>query len=216
LRPELESQKMKNLSLILNIVLLVAVAVLFFLHFSPKAATAVNNVTGTAGDLKVAYINSDTVLKYYEFLKVNRKQLEDRSSQMEQDLRNRMTGLQNEIAAYQRNVSSMTLGQVKATEEDLGKKQQNLQLYQQSLGQRLAEEEAKLNRELYERITTYLKEYGAEKGLQVVLKFDPTSDVLFAGEALDISQDVIKGLNEAYTTEKGGKSAKPDSAAVKK
>ncbi len=207
---------MKNLSLILNIVLLVAVAVLFFLHFSPKSPASDNGAPGTVSDLKVAYINSDTVLKYYEFLKVNRKQLEDKSTQMEQDLRNRMTGLQNEIAAYQRNVSSMTLGQVKATEEDLGKKQQNLQLYQQSLGQRLAEEEAKLNRELYDRITNYLKEYGAEKDLQVVLKFDPTSDVLFAGEALDISQDVIKGLNEAYTAEKGGKSAKPDSAAVKK
>src|SRR5690606_35390863 len=103
----------------------------FYLHFSPRSTTGTNSTPGTVSDLKVAYINSDTVLKYYEFLKVNRKQLEDKSSQMEQDLRNRMTGLQNEIAAYQRNVSSMTLGQVKATEEDLGKKQQNLQLYQQ-------------------------------------------------------------------------------------
>ena len=108
------------------------------------------------------------------------------------------------------------MGQVRATEEDLGKKQQNLQMYQQSLGQQLMEEEAKLNKELYDRITVFLKKYGNEKGLQFVLKFDPTSDVLFAGEALDISQDVIAGLNAEYQLEKSGVGAKADSTAVKK
>jgi outer membrane protein len=206
---------MKNLPLILNIVLLVAVGVLFFLHFSPKTAQPSTGDSATPGDLKVAYIKSDTVLKYYEYLKVNKKQLEEKTQKLEQDFRNRAIGLQNEIAAYQRNVSSMTLGQVKATEEDLGKKQQNLQMYQQSLGQQLAEEEAKLNRELYDRITKYLKKYGVDKGLEVVLKYDPTSDVLFAVDALDISQDVIKGLNDEYTVEKTG-GTKSDTTATKK
>lgn len=206
---------MKNLPLILNIVLLVAVAVLFFLHFSPKTAQPSAGAFTDPGDLKVAYIKSDSVLKYYEYLKVNKKQLEDKQQKMEADFRNRAMGLKNEIDAYQRNVSNMTLGQVKAVEEDLGKKQQNLQMYQQSLGQQLAEEEAKLNKELYDRITAYLKKYGVDKGLQVVLKYDPTSDVLFAGEALDISQDVIKGLNDEYTAEKSGGPVKADSTKTK-
>ncbi len=107
---------------------------------------------------------------------------------MEQDLRNRATGLQNEIAAYQRNVNNMTFGQQKAVEEDLGKKQQNFQMYQQTLEQQLSMEGAKLQKELYERITAYLKKYGAEKGLQVVLKYDTGSDVLYGVEGLDISQ----------------------------
>ena len=205
---------MKNLSLILNIVLLVAVAVLFYLHFAP-ASTEPATSTVAAGDLKVAYINSDTVLKYYEYLKTQKTQLEAKTQKMETEYRNRAMGLQNEIASYQRNVSSMTLGQVKAVEEDLGKKQQNLQLYQQSLSQQLMEEEGKLNRELYERITKYLKKYGTDKGLQVVLKRDPTSDVLWATDILDVSQDVIKGLNDEYTVEKSG-GAKADSTAVKK
>jgi outer membrane protein len=109
----------------------------------------------------------------------------------------------------------MTLSQVRATEEDLGKKQQNLQMYQQTLSQQLMEEEAKLNKELYDRITTFLKRYGAENGFQIVLKFDPTSDVLYAGEALDISDQVIEGLNADYLDEKSGKTVKKDSTAVK-
>lgn len=208
---------MKNLSLVLNIVLLVAVCVLFYLHFSgPKRASSYSGSGDTTSvDLKIAYINSDTVLKYYEYLKVNKEQLEAKTKKMDQDYRNRAMGLQSEIQAYQRNVNSMTLGQVRATEEDLGKKQQNLQMYQQSLAQQLMEEEAKLNRELYGRVTGFLKKYGQERGLQVVLKYDPNSDVLFGGPGLDISQDVIKGLNDEYQVEKAGGKVKADTTAKK-
>lgn len=206
---------MKNLSLILNAVLLIAVGILFYLHFS-TGKPSTTSTTVDPGDLKLAYIKSDSVLKYYDYLKVNKVQLEAKTKKMDQDYRNRAMGLQNEIAAYQRNVSSMTLGQVRATEEDLGKKQQNLQMFQQSLSQQLMEEEAKLNKELYDRITVFLKKYGNEKGLQIVLKFDPTSDVLFAGDALDISQDVIAGLNAEYKQEKSGTGVKTDSTATGK
>ncbi len=208
---------MKNLSLILNVVLLVAVIILYVLHFSPRKSVASGSPSDTSSvDLNIAYINSDSVLKHYDYLKVNRDQLEVKTKKMDSEYRNRAVGLQNEITAYQRNVSSMTLGQARAAEEDLGKKQQNLQLYQQTLQQQLMQEEAKLNKELYDRITTFLKKYGQEKSLQIVLKFDPTSDVLYGGESLDITPDVIKGLNEMYLEEKSGSKAKADSVAKSK
>jgi outer membrane protein len=204
---------MKNLSLILNVVLLVAVAILFFLHFSSGKSGSSAGTTGVPSDVKIAYINSDTVLKYYDYREVAFKQLETKATQMDQDFRNRAQGLQNEIAAYQRNVNSMTLGQVKSVEEDLGKKQQNLQMYQQSLNQQVMMDQEKVNRDLYERVTKFLKKYAAEKGIQIVLKYDLTSDVMQVSEALDISQDVIKGLNDEYTAEKSG--VKKDSTATK-
>lgn len=207
---------MKNLSLILNAILLVAVAVLFYFQFSGTKATTSSPSSVDLGDAKIGYIRSDSVLQHYDYLKVNRLQLEEKTKKMEQDYRNRAIGLQNEIEAYQRNVSSMTLGQVRATEEDLGKKQQNLQMFQQSLSQQLMEEQEKLNKELYDRVTVFLKKYGEEKGLQFVLKLDQNSDVLFAGDAMDISRDVIDGLNAEYKQEKSGPAVKKDSAAVKK
>lgn len=207
---------MKNVSLILNIVLLIAVAVLFYLHFSTRPATATSDSNGgaMASDLKIAFINSDTVLKHYEYLSVVKADLENKTKKMQSDFQNRLTGLEREIESYKRNVNNMTLGQVRAVEEDLGKKQQNLQMYQQTLSQQVMEEEQKLNKQLYDRITVFLKKYGQEKGLQVVFKYDPTSDILYGGQGLDISQDVIKGLNDEYTSEKGG--AKSDTTTTKK
>jgi outer membrane protein len=207
---------MKNVSLALNGVLLIAVAVLYYLYFSKPATSA-----GTPGsgvllqDAKIAYINSDSVLKYYEYLNVNKKQLEAKGLQMEQDFRNRAQGLQNDVATYQRTVNNMTFGQAKSAEEELTKKQQNLQMYQQSLQQELAIEEGKLNKELYDRITNFLKQYGKENNLQVVLKYDAMSDVLFGGETLDITKPVVDGLNAAYKNEKNGVATPPDSTKAK-
>jgi outer membrane protein len=194
---------MKNLSLILNIVLLVAVGVLYYFQFSSNKNTSnPGNNTAVIGDLAFAYINADSVLKYYDFLKDNKVVLEEKTRKMDSDFRNRAQSLQSEITAYQRNVSNLTIGQAKALEEDLAKKQQNLQMYQQSLSQELMNEEAKLNQELYTRITDFLKTFSQQKGLQVVFKYDTSSDVLFGNEALDITDPVVKGLNEAYQAEK--------------
>jgi len=207
---------MKNLSIGLNVAQLIAVAVLYYLHFaSPSSKT---NSAGKNGvllqDAKIAFINADSVLKYYSFLEVNKKELEAKGSKLEQDFRDRAQSLQNDVNQYQRTVNNMTFGQAKAAEEDLAKKQQNLQMYQQRLQQELAIEEGKLNRELYERITKFLKGYASQNNLQVVLKYDPTSDVLFGGETLDITQAVIDGLNTEYKNEKEG-NVKSDTTKVK-
>jgi len=205
---------MKNLSLILNAILIVAVGVLYYLHFaSPKSVSgSAGNVS--ASNLQIAYINADSVLKNYDYFKVSREKLESKGQKLDADLRNRAQSLQNDYAAYQRNLSSMTIGQAKALEEDLTKKQQNLRMYQESLSQELMGEEQKVNQELYGKVTDYLKKYGKERGIQVVLKYDPSSDLLFAGDSLDISKDVVKGLNEAYKSEQA--SPKADTTKTKK
>jgi len=205
---------MKNLSLILCSVLLVAVAVLYYLHFSSNGSRSSSSASVQVGELSIAYINSDSVLKNYDFLKDNRVVLEAKEKQMGTDYRNRAQSLQNEITSYQRNQANLTIGQARALEEDLAKKQQNLQMYEQTLSQELMNEQTKLNRELYDRITTFLKKYGQENGLQLVLKYDISSDVLYGVAPLDITSVVVKGLNEAYKTEKEG-GVKADSTSVK-
>jgi outer membrane protein len=74
---------MKNLSLGLNIVLLVAVGVLYYLHFSSKGSNGASSSPVSVGDLSIAYINSDSVLKHYEFLKDNQVVIEAKEKKME-------------------------------------------------------------------------------------------------------------------------------------
>lgn len=205
---------MKQIPSIIMIVLGLAVAVLYYLHFSNKSDTPTqfNGAAGYSGDLKMAYINSDTVLKYYDYFKDSREKLEARGKKMDTDFRNRAQGLQREIESYQNTASNLTIGQARALEEDLTKKQQNLRVYQESLSQELSVEESKLNLELYQRVTDFLKEYGTQKGIQIVFKFDPSSDLLFVTDSLDITKEVITGLNDSY---KKAKTAAADSLMAK-
>lgn len=204
---------MKNISVVLNVICLVAVAVLYYLHFSGGSSSG--EITGPSGNLQMAYVNADTVLKYYDLSKAGRDRLEAKEKQLNQDFNSRATGLQGEFEQYQRNVNNMTIGQARAVEEDLTKKRNNLQLYQENLQQQMLLEQEKLNKQLYDNVTTFLRKYGQERGIQVVFRYNVASDVLYATEAMDISKDVIKGLNEAYLTEKD-KPAVADSAGRKK
>lgn len=206
---------MKNLSLILNAVLLVAVGVLFYLHFSSAKPASSSSSVAPTGDLTIAYINSDSVLKNYDYMEETQALLEAKQKKLADDFAARANSLRGEISAYQRNVSSMTIGQAKALEEDLGKKQQNLQLYQQRLDQQMGEEAAKVNKELYDRITAFLKTYSEENNIQVVVKFDIGSDVLYGKPGLDITNSVVAGLNEQYAAEKNGTKPKADTTKVK-
>ncbi len=200
---------MKNGLLILNVVLLIAVTGLYYLYFSGRSSGNSGSTSAAdPGSLSVAYINSDSVLKHYEYIKASAEILEAKKKKIEQDYVNRAQSLQGEITAYQRNVNNMTIGQVKTLEEDLAKKQQNLQLFEQRITQELMNDQSKLNEELYKRVTAFLKKYGEEKGLKMVFKLDPGSDILYGQGALDITDEVIGRLNEEYRIEKEGANKK--------
>lgn len=202
---------MKNVSLALNAVLLIAVAVLYFLHFNNGSKAEASN-SGSASLGKIAYINADTVLKYYEFTKVNNEKLQAKAQKLQDDLKSRAIALQGEINDYQRNRNSLTIGQAQAVEEGLNRKGENYRMAEESAGQEIQMEQAKVAQALYGKITDYLKKYAAEQGIEVVLKFDATSDMWYGAQPLDISKAVIDGLNAEYKA--GG--VKADSTATKK
>jgi outer membrane protein len=184
------------------VLLIIAVAVLYFLHFNQKPDTEEKSTeVAEMPDFQVAYINSDSVLAKYDYAEKLKEDFRVKTEGMEKDYQNRVQGLQREITDYQQNAGNLTINQAKALEENLMQKQQNLQLYQQKLQQDLLTEEATINKDLYERVTGFLRDYGRENNLQLIVKYDQGSDVLFASDAMDITQIVIDGLNQSYSAE---------------
>jgi len=204
----------KNLSYIINTVLAIALIILYVLHFSEgnsteevaKGEDSLSNVAFT-----VAYIRSDSLVNNYDFVKDQNDAVQKRTSQMEQDYKNRAESLQREFNEYQNNLRNLTIGQAKTIEEGLAKKEQNLRVFQESLRQELMQKEAEISRTLYTRVTEFLKEYSDKNNIQMVVKFDTQSDVLYAGEGLDITSVVLDELNKRY---KEGDSVPSDSTKV--
>ena len=190
---------MKNASLILNIVLAIAVAVLYYLHFKtqqPEIATPATpvEVKGKA----IVYVNVDSLLTKYDFFKDTQKVLESKRFQLDNDLNTKGRNLQNKAAFFQQRAQTMTLDQARATEAALQKEQQELLAYRERAAQQLVVEEQKKNEELYNQIFEYLKRYNKENKYEFVLGFTKGGGILFADSGNDVTRKVLAGLNTDY------------------
>ncbi|MCF2499886.1 MULTISPECIES: OmpH family outer membrane protein [Dyadobacter] len=203
-----------NTSLIWNIVLSLAVAVLFFLHFSgkPSGDAGATADGGVVAGRKTVYVQVDSLLKNYEFFKDTRKELENKNFQLENELNTKGRSLQNEVQFFQQRAQTMTPEQARSTEAQLMKKQQDLVAYRDQSAQALGQEEAKKNEELYKNIRSYIEKYNKENGFEYVLGYSLGGGILFANPSLDVTQKILDGLNKEY---KGSNASKADSTKKK-
>ena len=151
----------------------------------------------------IVYVNSDSLLNNYEYFKSVREKFLEKSKKAQSDLTAKGTAFQREVAAYQQNGATLSAEQRATTEERLARKQQELAGYNQNAGNALANEEATENEKLYNKVSEFLKKHAKIKGYKMVLtysKANPT--VLFADESLDVTKEVVAGLNDEYKKEK--------------
>ncbi len=190
---------MKNLSLIINVVLALAVGTLFYLRFKDKQDDAAPApVAVEAKGRPIVYVNVDSLLTKYEYFKDVRKVLESRQFQLENDLQARGKSLQNEVAFFQQRAPSMTQEQGRATEAALQKKQQDLVAFRDQSAQRLQIEQQAKNEELYTRIAAYLTKYNKQNKFEFVLGYTKGGGILFADASLDATKRIVDGLNAEY------------------
>jgi outer membrane protein len=197
----------KNASLLLNSVLLVAVGFLYYLHFTPVdanhqpasgslgAKSALNTNNG-----QVVYVNTDTLLEHYEYFKVKKQELEAKGKRLETELAGRMRNLENEYTTARDKVQRGTMSNslMQETEKDLMRKQQQLQIYKEEQAAKLMEEEKNINEQLNDNIRNFLSTFGKKNGYNFVLGMSGSGGVLFANDSLNITTSVLEGLNKEY------------------
>ena len=194
---------MKNLSIGLNVLLLIAVIVLYILHFSGNGKST-SNQSGTVtvnADAKIVYINMDTLLNNYtqsrELNEAFLKKLEANRTELNIKVKN----FDREAAEFRNKVENngfMTRERAEQAQMDLMIKQQNLQKLQQEMTENAQREQMEINRKLYDAITNFLTEYNKAKGFQLILSTTLGGNVLFAQEGFDITNEVVSQLNEQY------------------
>jgi outer membrane protein len=201
---------MKNSALLIyNIILTIAVAILFYLHFNNNASVAVNTPTTTIGKT-IVYVNTDSLLTNYQFYKDTQKEFENKGYRLQVDLGGRERALQNELGAIQQRAQSMTQVELQAADLTLKKKGADLQAYSQQQQQKLAEEQSKRVDEIYSAIRDYIKSMNKNNKYEYVLGYAKGGGILFADESVDVTKAIVTGLNSTY------KSKTPASTSVKK
>ena len=195
---------MKNLSIVLNVVLFVAVIVLYVLYFSghKSSETAMTSkVAGTADATKIVYINTDTLLNNYQLaVELNEaflKKQEDRRT----ELNIKAKAIDQEGTEFQRKLQNNGfISEARAIEarDQLLVKQENFRRLQQEMMDKASREQSELNKQLFDEITNFLKEYNKEKGFSIVLSTQLGGNVLYAEDGFDITKEIVDLLNANY------------------
>lgn len=198
---------MKKLSLVLYVVLFLAVAGLYFLHFSgnkktKKSETAVNTLGSPAQG--IAYINIDSVIFKFDMFLDRRSDLMTKQKSAEAELNSKGTQYQNGAKDYQDKVNKGLLTRASAAqiEQSLLQQQQELVTLRDKLQSNLVEEEQVMNRQILDYITKFLEENRSEYNYQYILGKSFGGVVLYGDNSLDITQKVLDAINKKYKGEK--------------
>lgn len=187
------SRKVKQLSLILNIVLLVAVGFLYYKVYSKEEPVS---ISGPAAASKIVFVNSDSLMDNYTLFKQMQDGMEKKKDSLDQMLTARGKALENEIQQYQQGAGSMSAGERQLREESLMKKQQNLMDERDRLLDMLKEEEASLTDSIHADLMKSVKAFNEKYKFDFILGYSRGSGILYANDSLDITKKIIEGLNK--------------------
>jgi outer membrane protein len=188
---------MKNVSLVLNIVLAIAVAVLYYLHFKSPSNNASKN-SAIRANMKIAYVNTDSLLEHYDFYIKSKKEMQEQEEKNSTSLNNQAQALQREYEDAQARVGSMTAAQAESVQASLQRKQQSLMQQKEKLSEEFGASMQKMTDDLTNKMHSYLKEYNKSKHYDYILGYQKGSGILYAESELEITDEVRKGMNEAY------------------
>lgn len=196
---------MKNIQTTLNIILAAAIAVLFFLQFKGSSGSAdgksASKVTDSAGAsvLKVAYVDLDSIQVKYTYYKEKTDEFARKNESAERDVNNALQKLENERVAFLQRGQSITQSEAERFQQELQRKFQNIEGQKKNLEKSIQSEGAKTMEDLKKRIDQYLVEYNKKAKYSFIFSTSSAIDVLFYKDsALNITNDVVAGLNAAY------------------
>lgn len=165
---------------------------------APQAATQGN----TGSSSKIAYINVDTLQEKYAFWKTQSDAIEAEQAKIESELQRSAQQLQNDIAMFQQKAQSGNLSEAEgaAAQKRLAQMQQSLETRRASLGEQLQAKQIAFSEELQKNIDEYLAIYNKDNKYDYIMSYTKSGQILYANKALDITEDVLKGLNDFKPT----------------
>lgn len=210
--------------------LLVAVAVLFYFQFSgkgdakPKSTYDAGAIDSLSSHLKIAIVNYDTIWQKYKLVKDLNDELEDRRSVLNAKFDSRSRSLENEIQSkgkafqakvqdYESKASDMSEFKMKQAVIELQEEeakitemqyaaQQELGELQETYASEIGELQLKNSTKAQKAIVKYINEYNQDHNFTLIMANAAGGALLHADQRMDITKDILTGLNEKYEAQK--------------
>ncbi|MDR3366287.1 MAG: OmpH family outer membrane protein [Prevotellaceae bacterium] len=148
----------------------------------------------------VVYVNIDSLVRGYDMYFDLQKEFEAKAKKKDGNFTARMKKFESDARDFQEKVEKglVTRSQAQQLQEGLAKREQELMQLRQQLQSELQEEEGVMLRQIQNNIQNYITEYNKDKKYSLILSTSGSSVVLYGDPALNITSEVLNGLNETY------------------
>ena len=167
----------------------------------PVSDTLAVKKAGNNAGFNVAFIYGDSVNLKYQFLLDAESELESERKRIDRRLQTKLQEAEKRAAELQKQAPTMTQTQMQEAQLEMQNLDLEMQRYQEKLGQDFRKRESELQLEYIDKVNAYLDEYNADGTYDMVLNFQQGGNLLWIKQAYNITDEVIKGLNEAYENE---------------
>ncbi len=170
--------------------------------------------TVAPSELKIAYVEVDSIMTQYKFCKEYSLILQKKGQNIQTTLATKQQQLEAAGVNFQQKLqqNAYTREQAEAIQAGLQKQAADLDALNTRLSNEFQTETNKFNEALRDSIQHFLAKYNKDKKYSIILS-KAGDNLLYADKAYDITNDVIAGLNKAY---KPAPAKKEEKAAAKK
>lgn len=195
---------MKHFSLILNVILILAVAFLYYYVFTNKKnAVSLAKTTSSTASIKeavhapIAYVELDSLNEKINYIREKRKVLEAEQKAIETEWQNGYRGLENQKNNFMKKGEAITQQMAEQFQGELVQQQQKIDEKKQNLTQKLSERSYKFMDDIQKKLKDFLTEYNREKNYMYILTTGTGLDyMVYKDSTLNITDDVVNGMNE--------------------
>ncbi|HPE78052.1 MAG TPA: OmpH family outer membrane protein [Draconibacterium sp.] len=195
---------MKGTSLIVSIVLFVAVAVLYVLHFTGTGKSGQNSDADdkaviSRDGLKIAYVKADSVILNYQLAEYLHDDFTKKQEAYTTEYASKRKSFEKDAAAFQEKLQrGGFLSEQRAVQERdrLVGLEQEIQKMDQDLSQKLGEMQNTNGQQVLDSLQSCLKHYNSIKKYDYILN---ASSILIGDEGDNITADILKMMNEKYS-----------------
>ena len=197
---------MKNTSLILSIISLIAVVVFGILTISKdgkKADTVVageNTEAAAAQKGDIVFLDLDRILMEYDMANDLRSVVETKVQNIQAEVNRRGQKLEKEVTAYQEKIQKglMTRSVAEVQGQKLQEQEIEFNNYAAQKQQEINEEQVVMMNQLGDAIQTFINKFNEEKQYAMIITNSGGAPVITADPNLDVTEAVLAGLNEEY------------------
>lgn len=158
---------------------------------------------GAISGVKIAFVEIDTLLAKYNFCIDLNEVMVKKSENVRLTLNQKAQELQKQQEEFQTKYQNNAfLSQERAQQEynRIAKLQQDLQQLSDKLQTELATESDQNNLQLRDTINNFLREYNKTHNFTMIISNTGMDNLLYADQSLNITQEVLDGLNARYAT----------------